>query len=68
MRFEGALPHLRAGQRIHRTSWLTSVNPRRVVHPVGTRPKRDTVYYPLTIADILADDWAVWPDDAPATT
>lgn len=26
---------------------------------------RDTVYYNLTLADILADDWEVYPADAP---
>ena len=65
MKFEGILPWLRAGQGIHRTSWSNSPHPNRVVHPVGKRPKRDTVYYPLTLVDILADDWAVWPEDVP---
>ena len=68
MKFEDALPHLRAGRRIHRTSWVSSVHPNRAVHPVGRRPKRDTVYYNLTLEDILADDWAVWPGDVPANT
>lgn len=66
MKFEHVLPHFRAGQRIRRASWAISINPKRAVHPLGKRPKYDTVYYNLTLKDIVADDWEVYPDDVPA--
>lgn len=70
MKFEEALPHLRAGRRIQRVEVSSGWDPQCVYNPVGypkpfTRSDGTYSFGDLRREDILADDWEVYPGDLP---